>query len=129
MMIKFLVRGTGSAAAAADYLTREPLPAHEHDQDPEPEKNPEKVEVLRGNPHQVAAVADTLQFEHKYTSGVIAWSPEDNPSDAQIGRVVDEFEKTAWAGLEPDRYTWAAVQHREAGGGVHVHVLAARVRS
>ena len=49
------------------------------------------------------------------------------PSDAQIGRVVAEFEKTAWAGLEPDRYTWAAVQHREAGGGVHVHVLAARV--
>ena len=40
--------------------------------------------------------------------------------------MVDEFEKTAWAGLEPDRYTWAAVQHREAGGGVHVHVLAAR---
>ena len=39
---------------------------------------------------------------------------------------MDEFEKTAWAGLEPDRYAWAAVQHREAGRGVHVHVLAAR---
>ena len=37
---------------------------------------------------------------------MIAWAPEDNPSDAQIGRVVDEFEKTAWAGLEPDRYAW-----------------------
>ena len=82
--------------------------------------------MLRGNPHQVADVADALQFEHKYTSGVIAWAPQDNPSEAQIGRVVDEFEKTAWAGLEPDRYAWAAVQHREAGGGVHVHVLAAR---
>ena len=63
-----------------------------------------------------ATVADTLQFEHKYTPGVIAWAPEDKPSDAQINRVVDEFEKTAWAGLEPDRYSWAAVQHREAGG-------------
>ena len=30
--------------------------------------------MLRGNPHQVADVADTLQFEHKYTSGVIAWA-------------------------------------------------------
>ena len=113
MMIKFLARGTGSAAAA-DYLTREPFPAHEQDQDQDrdPEKNPEEVKVLRGNPHQVADVADTLEFEHKYTSGVIAWAPEDKPSDAQIGRVVDEFEKTAWAGLEPDRYAWAAVQHR-----------------
>ena len=105
MMIKFLARGTGSTAAAADYLTREPLPAHEQDQDQEreQEKNSEEVKVLRGNPHQVAEVADALQFEHKYTSGVIAWAPEDKPSDAQIGRVVDEFEKTAWAGLEPDR--------------------------
>ena len=113
MMIKFLARGTGSAAAAADYLTRERSPEHDSD----PQKNPEEVKVLRGNPDQVAAVADTLEFEHKYTSGVIAWAPEDNPSDAQIGRVVDEFEKTAWAGLEPDRYAWSAVQHHEADGG------------
>ena len=120
MMIKFLARGTGSAAAAADYLTREGSPEQD------PEKNPEEVTVLRGNPDQVAAVADALEFEHKYTSGVIAWAPEDNPSDAQIGRVVDEFEKTAWAGLEPDRYAWSAVQHREADGGVHVHIMAAR---
>ena len=87
----------------------------------------QRRKVLRGNPHQVADVADALEFEHKYTSGVIAWAPEDNPSDAQIGYVVDEFEKTTWAGLEPDRYAWSAIEHREAGGGVHVHVLAARV--
>ena len=40
--------------------------------------------------------------------------------------MLDEFERTAWAGLEPDRYAWAAVLHRERGGGAHVHVLAAR---
>ena len=47
-------------------------------------------------------------------------------TDAQIGAVLDAFEETAWAGLEPDRYAWAAVVHRERDGGVHVHVLAAR---
>ena len=46
MMIKFLARGTGSAAAAANYLTREQNLAPEQDQDPE------EVKVLRGNPHQ-----------------------------------------------------------------------------
>ena len=51
-------------------------------------------EVLRGDPHQVAAVADALPFEHKYTSGVIAWAPEDQPTDEQIGAVVDAFEKS-----------------------------------
>ena len=74
----------------------------------------------------MAAVADSLAFEHKYRSAVIAWSPEDRPTDAQIEAVLDEFEKTAWAGLDANRYSWTAVLHREQGGGVHVHVLTAR---
>ena len=76
----------------------------------------------------VAAVADSLDLSSSTStrSLVIAWAPEDRPSDAQIGAVLDEFEKTAWAGLEPDRYAWTAVLHRERGGGVHVHVLTAR---
>ena len=111
MLVKFLARGTGSSQAAADYLTRE-LDSRDD------------VAVLRGDPDQVAAVADALEFDHKHTSGVIAWAPEDQPSDTEIDRVLDEFEQTAWAGLAPDRYAWAAVRHREADGGVHV--LAAR---
>ena len=74
----------------------------------------------------VAAVADSLDFERKYRSVVIAWAPDDRPTDEQIEAVLDEFEKTAWAGLEPDRYAWTAVLHRERGGGVHAHILAAQ---
>ena len=52
MMIKFLAHGTGSAAKAADYLTRERFPAQDQEQDQEQdqdqEKNPEEVKVLRG---------------------------------------------------------------------------------
>ena len=58
MHIKFLARGTGSARAAADYL----LGARDATGQPR-----ECVEVLRGDPHQVAVVADALAFEHKYT--------------------------------------------------------------
>ena len=117
MLVKFLAHGTGSAQAAADYLTRELDSQGEVRAD---------VAVLRGDPDDVAAVADALEFDHKYTSGVIAWAPEDQPSDQDIDRVLDEVEQTAWAGLAPDRYAWAAVRHRDADGGVHVHVLAAR---
>ena len=84
------------------------------------------MEVLRGDPERAAAAADALQFKHRYTSGVLAWAPEDRPTDVQVGRALDEFERTAWAGLDRDRYAWTAVLHRESGGGVHVHVLAAR---
>ena len=44
----------------------------------------------------------------------------------QVKGVLDEFEKTAWAGLDAERYSWTAVLHREQGGGVHVHILTAR---
>ena len=116
MMIKFF-GGSRAASAVANYLTSA-LDAKGQER--------EEVKVLRGDPHQVGEVAEALEFEHKHTSGVIAWSPEDAPTEDQIDTVLDEFEKTAWAGLEPDRYAWSAVQHRDGKGGVHVHVLAAR---
>ncbi len=117
MHIKCLRRGRGSARTAADYLVGE--------RDAAGHKR-EGVEVLRGNPDIVAAVADSLEFERKYMSVVIAWAQDDGPTDAQIEAVLDEFERTAWAGLDPDRYSWTALLHRERGGGVHVHVLAAQ---
>ena len=117
MHTRFLGGGTGSARAAADYLVGE--------RDSAGRVRP-GVEVLRGNPDHVADVADSLALGRTHTSGVISWAPEDRPTDDQIGAVLDEFEKTAWAGLEPDRYAWTAVLHREHGDGVHVHVLAAR---
>ena len=117
MHIKFL-GGGGNASAAASYLTAD--------------KDSQGIEragvtVLRGDPAQVAAVADGLDFAHTYTSGVIAWAPDDQPTAAQVEAVLNEFEQTAWAGLEPDRYAWTAVQHDEPTGAVHVHILAARV--
>ena len=108
---------SGAAGKAAGYLVGE-RDALDRERD--------GVEVLRGDPDMVAALADALEFEHKYRSIVIAGAPEDRPTDSQINAVLDEFEKTAWAGLEPDRYAWTAVLHRELGGGVHVHVLTAR---
>ena len=53
MHIRFLARGTGSARAAADYLLAE------RDATGQPRVG---VEVLRGDPHLVAAVADALQL-------------------------------------------------------------------
>ena len=52
MMIKFLARGTGSAAAAADYLTREQNLTPEQDQDqdqgPGPGEEPGRSQSAAG---------------------------------------------------------------------------------
>lgn len=60
----------------------------------------EAVEVLRRNPDTVAAVAGSLDFEHRYTPGVIGWAPEDEPTDAEIEAVRDTPRKRP-GGTEP----------------------------
>ena len=117
MMFKFHKTGV-SGRASADYL-----------EDEKDHKGRERagVEVLRGDPKLVGAIADSLDFKHRHTCAVIAWAPEDKPTGEEINGVLDDFERLAWAGLEPDRYAWSAVRHDEPDGGVHVHILAARV--
>ncbi|NDY74572.1 hypothetical protein DO021_22165 [Desulfobacter hydrogenophilus] len=118
MHIKFLKHGTGSAKGAADYLTQA-QDSQGHDR--------EVIQVLEGDPHQVAAVADALTFKHKYRSGVISWSPEDKPTPEQIKAVLGDYKKMAFAGLEPDQYAFSAVLHHEKDKGIHIHTLTARV--
>ena len=117
MMIKFHKAGA-SGGDAADYLEGE----RDHKG-----RSRENVEVLRGDPFRVGQIADSLEFKHRLTAGVIAWAPGDSPNPEQIDEVLDNFERLAWAGLEPDRYAWSAVRHDEPSGGVHVHIMTARV--
>jgi hypothetical protein len=118
MHIKFTKHGGGSCKKAAAYLLQ--------DKDHSGEVR-EAVTVLRGDPHAVAAVADSLDFDLKYRSAVISWAPTDQPTPEQIKNVLDDFEKMSLGGLDPARVSMSAVQHDEAGGGVHVHVIIARV--
>ncbi len=114
MHIKFTSHGKGSARRAADYLTQK--------KDSKGDERP-GIEVLRGDPYDVAYVSDNLSFLNRYRMGVIGWASEDQPTETQINEVLDEFELTAFAGLDLDRFTWSAVLHKEAGGGCHVHVF------
>ena len=113
MHIKFLPHGTGNAQKAVTYL----LASHDHNGAPRPE-----VRVLRGNPKLVAELAESLSFVHRYTSGMINWHVDDDPSEDEMQEVLDDFERVAFAGMEHDQYSYAAISH-----GGHVHVFAARV--
>lgn len=118
MHIKFLAHGTGDPARAAAYVV-----------DSKDHQNIERagVEVLRGDPQTFAAIAGSLTSVHRYTSGVIAWAGDDAPTDEEISAVLDDFERVAFAGLEPDEYHFCAVQHVEDDGSKHVHILVPRV--
>jgi len=118
MHIKFLGRGAGSGSGAIDYVLS--------DKDHTKAARPHQPEILRGDPVAVGKLADSLGFSKKYSSAVIAWHTADKPTDDQISEVLDGFEKIAFAGLEPDQYTYAAVLHRESDSE-HIHIIIPRV--
>ena len=118
MHIKFIPRGKGSAKDAELYTLR----SHDHKGEIRVD-----VQVLRGNPSFVSELADSLEFKHRYTSGVIAWHVDDNPSEKDIAQVLNDFERVAFAGLDASQYAYYAVLHEESNGAKHVHVVSARV--
>ena len=109
--IKFLPHGVGSAKKAVRYLT-------------EP-KEGRKESVLRGDPEQVARVAESLETRYRYSSAVIAFAPEDAPTPEQIDHCLDDFGRAM--GLEEERLACTAIRHDEPGNRVALHILVARV--
>ena len=116
--IKFLSHGKGSAAHASAYV----LDELDHLGNVRA-----GVEVLRGDATTFNAVCDASPHLWKYTSGVIAWSKEDSPTDEQIKEVLDQFEKHAFSGLDSSQYHLFAVLHTDDDGSKHIHVLAPRL--
>ena len=118
MYFKFLDHGKGDPAKAASYL----IDDVDHLNRPRPD-----VQVLRGDPQTFTALAESIQNEWKYTSGVIAWSKDDAPTNDEIDQVLEAFEKHAFAGLKPNQYHFTAVLHEEDDGSKHVHFLVPRI--
>ena len=118
MHIKFLEHGKGSAAKASAYV----LDKLDHLGNVRA-----GVQVLKGDATTFNAICDSSPHLWKYTSGVIAWSKEDDPTDAQIREVLDAFEQHAFAGLDPSQYHLFAVLHTDQDGSKHIHVLTPRI--
>lgn len=116
--IKFLDHGKGSAAHASAYL----LDRFDHRGNVRA-----GVQVLRGDTTTFNAICHASPHLWKYTSGVIAWSKDDDPTNAQIMEVLKDFEEHAFAGLEQSQYHLFAVLHTDDDGSKHIHVLAPRL--
>jgi len=115
--IKFLEHGKGSPAKASAYV----LDKLDHLGNVRA-----GVQVLKGDASTFNAICDASPHLWKYTSGVIAWSKDDDPTDVQIQEVLNDFESHAFAGLDPSQYHLFAVLHTDDDGSKHIHVLTPR---
>ena len=121
MLVKFFARGTGSGRGPVEYITRRDDPSTGKLRSPAPE-------VLRGNPVITRRLIDSLEFKHKYRSGVLSFAPRDAPTDKQIEAVIDSFEEYAFAGLDKDAYNTLWVKHTHTGNNrVELHFVTPRV--
>ena len=105
MIVGFSKHGTGGGRGPIQYMTDEQRADRE---------NAPPV-VLRGDAEQTRQLIDSLEFKHKYTSGVMSFAPEEKITPDMEKAIMDRFESVAFAGLEPDQYDILWVRHTHAG--------------
>ena len=105
MIVGFSRHGTGSGGGPVGYVTDKTRTGRE-DSPPE---------VLRGSPEATRNLIDSLDFRHKYTSGVLSFAPEEKITSEMEQEFMDRFEQVAFAGLEADQYSILWVRHTHAG--------------
>lgn len=103
MLVKFFKkRGKGKASsckACIDYLLNKP---------------DDTAQILQGDPRLSQQIADSLDFNNTYTAGCLSFEEPDLPEETKRD-IMARFEKAMFAGLEPEQYNIAWVQHTDKG--------------
>jgi hypothetical protein len=129
MMVRFFAHGDGSGGAAVEYLLAEEVAAYTEDRKRiagQTVRRDVMPEVLLGDPDLTCALIDSNSRKWRYTSGVVAFHADDDPSEVQQAAVMVDFEKAAFAGLERDQANILWVRHQHMGN-VELHFLIPRV--
>ena len=102
MIVKFLGnKGGGSAGATIDYLLGE-------------DRDRFGAVLLSGDPELTQRLADNLDFQNRYTVGVLSFE-EANLEEQQKQEIMQSFEETLLAGLDRDQYDITWIEHTDKG--------------
>lgn len=89
-------------------------------------------QVLRGNEGVVGMLCSASKFSHKYTSGVLSFTPEETQMIATRpelkSAILDEFEGFAFSGVDDDSRSYLAVEHMHTGR-LEIHYLIPRTHT
>lgn len=78
------------------------------------EKNREFARVLSGDPIITEHLINATPYEHKYKSGVLSFTERaDEISEADKFKIMRDFEKTLFPGLDPDQYDILWIEHSD----------------
>lgn len=130
MLVSFFARGNGAGKGPVEYcvlpvvpafdlITRKKIPGKFVHRDPVPV-------VMAGDMERTIMLIDSSFNKFKYTSGVVAFAPSDNPTLQQQKAVMASFEKYAFAGLDRDQFDILWVRHLHEGN-VELHFVIPRI--
>ncbi|WP_352339544.1 hypothetical protein [Psychrobacter sp. 16-MNA-CIBAN-0192] len=101
MLVKFFRHGTGSGAGPLNYLLGS-------------DRQRADAKVLYGDPVMTEQLINATPFKQKYKSGVLSFTEAaDSFNDEQKMDIMQRFEKTLFAGLEPDQYDILWIEHSD----------------
>ena len=101
MLVKFFSRGSGSGDSPVDYLLGE-------------DREREGASILRGNPEITKELINSTDYARRYTSGCLSFEEAaDDITDKNKAKIMDDFEKMLFAGLESDQYNILWVEHKD----------------
>ncbi|MEM8649631.1 MAG: relaxase/mobilization nuclease domain-containing protein [Pseudomonadota bacterium] len=134
MLIKFFKTGQGGGAGPVDYLIEREVVAYDsnrkqlRDDDGNVLFSERKTmpEVLRGDPDQMRLLIDSCRHQWAYRAGVLSFTVEDAPTPDQQNHAMDEFEKMAFAGLDPEQRSILWVRHTHEDR-VELHFVTTRM--
>lgn len=99
MIVDFFRHGSGLSKACLDYLMGT-------------DREREYAELLSGDIQLTAQLIDSSPFAKKYTSGCLSFYEHDL-SDSDKQKIMQEFERCLFPGLDQDQYQILWVQHQD----------------
>ena len=113
MIVKFFSRGSGGGDSPVNYLLGD-------------DRDREGASVLRGNIDITKEVINSTDYARRYTSGALSFEESFKDfTDEQKNKIMDGFEETLFAGLEPDQYNITWVQHTDKNERLELNFLIA----
>ena len=101
MIVKFFHRSKEDGSKPVNYFLGK-------------DRDREFSRVLSGDPFVTEHLINATPYEHKYKSGVLSFTERaDEISEADKIKIMRDFEKTLFPGLEPDQYDILWIEHAD----------------
>ncbi|MBX9676718.1 MAG: relaxase/mobilization nuclease domain-containing protein [Methylotenera sp.] len=84
-----------------------------------------KPEVISGDPSTTIDLINMVQRKYKYTSGVLAFRSDENPTEKEQKEIINAFRKSFMPALDSDNFNDLWVAHRDKGN-LELHFIVVR---